>query len=53
MLGEEIAILFSATAEAGQEYKFVFGSDLTEGLYYYQLQSGTKISVVKKMMLIK
>ncbi|MCD4731577.1 MAG: T9SS type A sorting domain-containing protein, partial [Bacteroidales bacterium] len=54
MLGNNIATLFSGLAEAGQEYKFVFsGTALSEGIYYCQLQSGTKINAVKKMMLVR
>ena len=54
MLGNELVTLFSGIAEAGQEYKFVFsGAGLSEGICYYQLQSGTKINIVKKMMLMK
>ncbi len=54
MLGNNVATLFSGTAEAGQEYRFVFsGADLTDGMYYYQLQSGAKVNVVTKMMLAK
>lgn len=54
MLGNNIATLFSGIAEAGQEYKFVFsGTALSEGIYYCQLQSGTKINTVKKMMMVR
>jgi len=54
MLGNKVATLFSGIAEARQEYKFMFsGTALSEGIYYYQLQSGTKIIAVKKMILVK
>ena len=54
MLGNEIATLFNGMAEAGQEYKFVFsGEALSEGIYYYQLQSGVKVNTVKKMIMVK
>jgi len=54
MLGSELATLFNGMAEAGQEYKFVFsGEDLSEGIYYYQLQSGVKVNTVKKMIMAK
>ena len=52
--GNNVATLFSGIAVAGQEYKFVFnGATLSEGIYYYQLQSGTKVNAVKKMILVK
>jgi len=54
MFGKELATIFSGIAEGGQEYRFVFnGAALSEGVYYYQLQSGVKINAVKKMMLVK
>ena len=54
MLGNELATLFSGMAVAGQEYKFVFSGDaLSGGIYYYQLQSGTKVNTVKKMIMVK
>lgn len=54
MLGNELTTLFSDIAEAGREYKVVFsGVALSEGIYYYQLQSGTKVNTVKKMVLVK
>ena len=54
MLGNELATLFNGIAIAGQEYKFMFSGDaLSEGIYYYQLQSGATVNTVKKMMLVK
>ena len=54
MLGSELATLYSGTAKAGQEYKFVFNGDaLSEGIYFYQLQSGIKVNTMKKMIMIK
>lgn len=54
MLGNELATLFNGMAETGQEYKFVFsGDNLSEGIYYYQLQSGAKVNTVKKMIMVK
>nr|NQU92762.1 T9SS type A sorting domain-containing protein [Bacteroidota bacterium] len=53
MPGNDLVSLFSGMAEAGHEYRFVIsGTDLSEGIYYYQLQSGTKINTVKKMILV-
>jgi hypothetical protein len=54
MTGNKLVSLFSGIAEAGQEYSFVFSeTDLSDGIYYYQLQSGAKISAVKKMIAVK
>ena len=54
MLGNDLATLYNGIAVAGQEYKFVFNGDaLSEGIYYYQLQSGTKVNTVKKMIMVK
>ncbi len=52
--GKEVATLFDGMAESGQEYKFEFSSgNLAKGIYVYRLQSGTDVSVVKKMILMK
>lgn len=54
LFGNKVATLFSGNAEAGHEYSFIFsGAALSEGVYYYQLQSGTKIYIVEKMVLVK
>ncbi len=54
MNGNELATLYSGIAEAGQEYKFMFsGEALSEGIYYFHLQSGTEVNTVKKMIMVK
>lgn len=54
VFGKELATLFNGVAETGQEYRLMFSeSTLSKGVYYYQLQSGTRINTVKKMMLVK
>jgi len=50
VLGNEVEILYNGIAEAGQEYRLMFsGTTLSEGIYYYHLQSGTKVNIVKKI----
>ncbi len=52
--GKEVATLFDGMAESGQQYTLNFSSgNLSKGIYLYHLQSGNKVSVVKKMILIK
>jgi len=52
--GKEVATLFDGMAESGQQYNFEFkGENLPKGIYVYHLQSGTNVSVVKKMILMK
>ncbi|NNL21186.1 MAG: T9SS type A sorting domain-containing protein [Ignavibacteriaceae bacterium] len=52
VLGNEVANLISEEKPAG-EYEFDFnGSDLTSGIYFYQLKTGNYIET-KKMVLIK
>lgn len=54
MFGNELATLFNGRAEAGREYKFEFSATaLSEGIYYYQLQSGAKVVAVKKMVVAR
>ena len=54
VFGNKVETLFSGIAKAGQEYSFIFNrTDLSEGIYYYQLQSGVKVVAVKKMILVK
>ena len=52
-LGQRVAVLFDATAEAGQHYTVMFdGSKLASGTYLYRLQSGSFVET-KKLMLVK
>ncbi|MEJ2595346.1 MAG: T9SS type A sorting domain-containing protein [bacterium] len=52
--GKEVATLFNGMAGSAQQYTFEFkGENLPKGIYVYHLQSGTNVSVVKKMILMK
>ncbi len=52
--GKEVATLFDGMAESGQQYTLNFSSGiLSKGIYLYHLQSGNKVSVIKKMILMK
>lgn len=54
VFGNKVATLFSGLAKAGKEYNIDFsGTALSKGIYYYHLQSRSKINAVKKMMLVK
>lgn len=51
--GQEISILFNGHVNKGASYEFDFdGSNLSAGIYFYRLQSGSHMQV-KKMALIK
>ena len=53
-LGRAVATIFDGIAEADHIYKVEFnGTDLGRGLYFYRLQSGESVNMLKKMMLIK
>jgi len=53
MIGQEVAILFDRTAEAGRLYRSTFSASfLPSGLYFYRLEFGNQ-SIVKRMMLVK
>ena len=52
--GKEVATLFDAMAEPGQEYTLNFSSsNLPAGIYLCRLRSGDDVSVVRKMVLRK
>lgn len=52
-IGNEVAEIFNGKAEAGRQYNINFdASNLTSGVYFYQLTSQNNIQV-KKMLLIK
>ncbi len=51
-LGQEVATLFNGVAEAGMHSVSFDGSNLTSGIYFYQMQAGSFVSV-KKMILTK
>ncbi len=52
MLGREVAILVNAQKQPGT-YEITFnGSDLSSGIYYYQMKSGS-FTITKKMVLLK
>jgi hypothetical protein len=53
LIGQEVATLFDAIAEAGRYYEVKFdGAKLTSGVYFYKLENG-KNSALKKLMLVK
>jgi Secretion system C-terminal sorting domain len=51
-LGQEVASLVNGMIKAGTHEVTFNGSNLTSGVYYYRIESGSKVSV-KKMMLLK
>jgi hypothetical protein len=52
-LGQKVATLFDDVAEAGRYYRVRFsGENLSSGVYFYRLQSGTK-SELKRLLLLK
>lgn len=52
-IGNEVAEIFNGKAETGRQYNINFdASNLTSGVYFYQLTSQNNIQV-KKMLLIK
>jgi len=52
-LGQQIATLFNANAQAGRVYDITFdASKLTSGVYFYQLRQGNSVDT-HKMLLIK
>jgi len=53
MLGERVATVFDAVAEAGRYYSVKLdGKNLSSGTYFYRLQSGTR-NDIKKLVLLK
>jgi len=53
ILGEEVAVLFSETAEPGNRYNVQFNSEkYGSGVYIYRLESGKK-TAMKKLLLLK
>jgi pectin methylesterase-like acyl-CoA thioesterase len=56
ILGKVVATLFSGEAEAGRMYKIAFdvsaSGSLVSGLFFYRLQSGSKVDI-KKLMVLK
>jgi hypothetical protein len=53
ILGDQVATLFTGTAEAGKSYTVAFdGSNLANGAYFCRLVSGEKTEL-KKMILLK
>jgi hypothetical protein len=53
LLGEQVALLYDANAEAGQYYSVKLdGSRLSSGMYLYRLQSAG-FRETKKLMLVK
>ena len=53
VLGNEVETLFNGTAEGGRIYELTFSaSNLSSGVYYYQL-TGNNRTEIKKMMLLK
>ena len=52
VLGNEVIILVNEEKPAG-EYEILFdGTELTSGIYFYQLKTGSYFGI-KKMMLVK
>jgi hypothetical protein len=53
LIGKEVATLFNGNAEAGRNYIVNFdASNLTSGMYFYKLQSGSNVEV-RKLTLVK
>ena len=53
VLGNEVATIFNAAAEAGREYSVSFNaSSLSSGIYFYRLECAGQ-SVSRKMLLLK
>jgi hypothetical protein len=53
VLGQEVATLFNADAEAGRMYRAQFdGANLPSGVYWYSLKSAGRIGT-KRMLLLK
>jgi hypothetical protein len=53
ILGQEVATLFDANAEAGRLYRTRFaGADLPSGVYWYSLRSAGRVAT-KRMLLLK
>jgi hypothetical protein len=53
VLGQEVGELYHGIAEAGRYYTVRFsGRNLASGVYFYRLQSGTKVEI-QKMLLTK
>jgi hypothetical protein len=53
IVGQEVATLFSGNAEASRQYVVNFDAkELTSGLYFYKLESGSNVEV-KKLTLVK
>jgi len=53
VLGQEVAILFDANAEAGRMYRIRFdGSNVPSGVYWYSLSSADRIGT-KRMVLLR
>jgi len=53
LIGQEVATLFDAVAEAGRYYDVKFsGAKLTSGVYFYKLENGNN-SALRKLMLVK
>lgn len=51
-LGEKVAVLLSGEMEAGYHKVEFNGSNLTSGVYFYEIKAGS-FSAVKKLMLMK
>ncbi|NWG27988.1 MAG: S8 family serine peptidase [Ignavibacteriaceae bacterium] len=53
VLGNEVAVLFNGTAEAGKLYESEFnGENFSSGIYFYRLETESKVEN-RKMLLIK
>jgi hypothetical protein len=53
LIGQQVAILFDGIAEGEREYQVTFdASNLTSGIYFYSLQTTSKVEV-RKMQLIR
>jgi hypothetical protein len=52
-LGQKVATLYNDVAEAGKYHTVRFdAANLSSGMYYYRLQSGTRVEM-KKLLLVK
>jgi len=53
VLGNEVSVLYNGLAEGGKVYEKEFdASNLSSGIYYYRLETGSKI-ISRKMLLLK
>jgi hypothetical protein len=53
-IGQEVAVLFNEMPQPDKVYSVQFdGKNQPKGIYFYRLQSGKSVNVMKKMIMIK